>query len=101
PARTANQGAELHQRLIELRTVSLTRSLSAFRGPDKVLREPPEQGVNLLSVRIPTDAEEAGQHANDIAVKRRRGLVESDAADRSGGVTTDPRQCDYFIELFW
>ena len=100
PARAANQGAELHQRLIQVRTVSLARSLSPRRGADQVLREPPQPGVGLFPARIAADAEEAGQHANDIAVKHGRGLVEGDAANGAGGVTADARQGDHFLELF-
>src|SRR6266516_875976 len=99
-ARCANHGAQFHQRLIEVRTVSLAWPVCSRGGPDQVLREPPEPGVGLLSARIFGDAEEAGQHANDIAVKRRHGVVEGDAADRAGRVTTDARQRQYLVELF-
>ena len=76
------------------------RMLSPRRGPDQVLRELPEPGVGRTVARIFADAEEAGEHANDIAVEHRRGLVERNAANRAGGVTADAGQRHQFIELF-
>ena len=98
--RRANDRAQFHQRLIEVRTVPLARSLSPWRGPDQVLRELPEPGVGLPLARIFGDTEEAGEHANDIAVEHRRGLVERYAADRAGGVTADAGQGDQCVEPF-
>ena len=98
--RRANDRAQFHQRLIEVRTVSLARSLSPRGGPDQVLREPPEPGVGLFSARIFGDTEEAGEHANDIAVEDRSRLIERNTTDCAGGVTADAGQGDPFVELF-
>src|SRR5206468_568961 len=99
-ARGANDRAQFHQRLIEVRTVFLARQLSPRRGPDQILRELPEPGVSFLLARILDDAEQAGEHANGISVEHGCGLVERYAADGAGGVAADSRQRQYLVESF-
>lgn len=58
----------------------------------------PELGVGLLFARIGFDAVDAGQDADDVAVEDGCGLIEGDAANRAGGVTTNAGQGEDGVE---
>lgn len=65
------------------------------------LGESPEVGVGLFFARIGFDTVDAGQNADDVAVEDGRGLIEGDAANRAGGVTTDAGQGEDGVEGLW
>jgi hypothetical protein len=67
---------------------------------NQFLRQLPKPRIGCLLLRIFGDAKNARQHADDIAVENRRGLVEGDAANRAGGVAADARQRENFIKIF-
>ena len=69
------------------------------RTCDQIFRKPPKLRVGLLILRIFSDAENARQHANDVAVENGRRLVEGNAANRAGGVTADARQRKDIVEV--
>ena len=60
----------------------------------------PQESIRFPLPRIFFDAENARQHANDIAVKYRRGLVERDAANGAGGVAADAGQSQDRVKCF-
>ena len=79
--------------------VSLRRRLCVLRASNQFFRQFPKPRVGFLFPRIFGDAENARQHADDIAVENRRRLVEGDAANRAGGVTADARQRENVVKF--
>lgn len=67
-------------------------------GNNQLFGELPELGVGLLFARIGSNAVDARQHANNVAVEDGRGLIEGDAANRAGGVATDAGQGEDGVE---
>ena len=65
----------------------------------QLLSQLPEPRVRRLFLRVFSDAEEARQHADDVAIENRRGLIESDAANRARRVTADSGQCENIIKV--
>jgi hypothetical protein len=76
-----------------------TESLPTSKN-DQFFRQLPESRIRLLFVRIFSNAIHPRQHADDIAVENRCGLIEGDAANRAGGVTANPRQRENIFKLF-
>ena len=73
--------------------------VSRHRVANQFFRQLPEPRVGLFFLWIFRDAENARQHADDIAIENRRRLVEGDAANRAGGVTADSRQRENLVEF--
>ena len=71
-----------------------------LRATNQFFRQLPKPRIGFLFLRIFSDAENAGQHADDIAVENRRRLVEGDAANRAGGVTANARQRENIVKVF-
>lgn len=67
---------------------------------NQVFGQPPKASVGFLLARVLRDAEDARQHANDIAVENWRGLIERDTADRAGGVAADAGQGENVVKGF-
>ena len=67
---------------------------------DQFPGELPQICVGFLFPRISLDAKHPRQHTDDIAVKNRRRLIEGNAANRAGGVTSDSGQGEYVVEVF-
>ena len=68
------------------------RCLRGLRATNKLLGELPKLGIGLLFARIGFDPVDARQHTDDVAVEDGCGLVEGDAANRTGGVAADAGQ---------
>jgi len=108
-SRGANQRAEFHEGLVEVRArgpflVLVLRSRSRPRivggsVSHQFFCQPPELRVGFLFARIFCNAENPRQYADDIAVKNWRRLVERDAANRAAGVTPDSRQRDHVVKI--
>ena len=64
-------------------------------------RQPPELRIGFLLSRIFTDAKYPRQNADDIPVENRHWLVEGDAANRAGGVTSNARQRENVVKVVW
>ncbi len=106
-SRRANQRAKFHQRLIEMRTgicvarrILFLRRLRVLRATNQFFRQLPKPCIGFLFLWIFADAKNARQHADDIAIKNRRRLIEGDAANRAGGVAADSRQCQNVVKVF-
>src|ERR1051326_6010083 len=67
---------------------------------DEEFRQAPKRRVGVFLSRVLPEAEGPCQHADDIAVEDRRGLVETDAANRPGGVSADAGQGQDVVERF-
>jgi hypothetical protein len=67
---------------------------------DQLLRELPELQVSGFFTGVATNTKQPREHPYHIAIQNGFGLVESDAAYRSGGVPSDARQAQDFLKLF-
>ena len=104
--------AEFHQRLVEMgnRIILGPRSRPRPRircgvrntgcAKNQFFRQLPEPRVRLFLLRIFRDAKNSGKDADDIAIQNRRRLIEGDAANRAGGVTSDSGQCENIVKRF-
>ena len=97
-SRSADQRAELHKRLVQVRAGSLTIVAKISRSADELFSEFPESVPGGLLSGILLDSKQATEDANDIAIENRRGLIERDAANRSGGVAADAGQFENVVE---
>ena len=70
-------------------------------GLDELAGERPELRIRRAFARVLSDAEEAGQHSDDVAVENRARLVESDAANRPGGVPANAGKGEDVLESLW
>ena len=98
-AGSADCGAELHERLIQIGAATLFGCLMVCGATNESMSQRPQSAFGPGFRRIGCDAKNPRQDAGDIAVQHRRRLVKSDAVDRTCGVTPDARQCDNLIEL--
>ena len=64
-------------------------------------RQPPELRVGFPFAWIFADAKNPRQHADDVAIENCRRLVEGDAANRAGGVTSNARQRENVVKVVW
>src|SRR5580704_3013528 len=92
-ARRANERAQFHKRLIEVRGLLRVACCVSRGGGDELLGELPKFLVGRLFPWILLYAKNARQHADDIAIKNRAGFVECDAGNRPRRVTSDAWQC--------
>src|SRR5271157_3524770 len=91
-ARRADEGAQLHQGLVQVRTA---RGVNRNQIPGQL----PQGCVGLFVTGIAFDAENPAYHTNDVPVQNRRRLVEGDAADGPGGVSSNAGQRKNVIEI--
>ncbi len=85
---------------MSLLTSAAPSGIQAGRARHTCLGELPEMRIGLFFARVGGDAEEAGQHADDIAVENGGGLIESDAGNRAGSVAAYAREREQVAELF-
>ena len=93
-SRRADRGAQIEQRLGEVRRPGLRRRITTEAAPRAAQ---PRSGLWQLLA----DCEQPRHHALDIAVHRHPRHTERDRADRSGGVVADPRQRAQSGRIAW
>src|SRR5438445_9727102 len=69
-------------------------------GPYKLFRKLPKALIDVSLSWISFDTEQAREHSNDVAVQNGLGLIEGNAADGSGGIAANPRECEHVVKVF-
>jgi hypothetical protein len=107
-SRRANRRSQFHEGLIECGTgaecARCRRGRTTVAPPRRPLhelfRQMPKSRLGGPCSRIAAEAEDARQHADDVAVENGNRLVPGHAADRAGRVAADAGQRQHLLKLF-
>jgi hypothetical protein len=98
---TADQRAQFHQGLVDLPARAGARGAGLGGAFHEGLGDFPKPGIEWLGAGIAGEGEDPGQDAHHISVKDRSGLIEGDAADGAGGVTSNARKLENLGVILW
>src|ERR1017187_5535728 len=84
---------------MRLLTSSPTNEWRRCDVDNQFFRQLPKFCIGFLLTRVFPDAENPRQHADDIAVEDGRRLIERNAANGAGGVTSDSRQREHVVKI--